>query len=237
MKKILLIVFVLFSIGSKAQVNIGMGHLFPTTGLFAHYDTVVNGAPDTIGVWVKNYGSAPFNGKINIHVGVQDTTFPGVIDSAAINTDTLYVSGFNPGDSILATYTTNYTVSTGMYRYGIDVIVVWPVASYNSGAVFEPHDSLQFPVFIEYPESVNELDINRIIKLYPNPGTDRITIENVANTPVETVIIYDTSGKAVLTEKRKNTIDIQNLAPGVYHAEVYLSDKKHYSIKFIKQKN
>ncbi len=235
MKKILSIAFILFSLADAAQVNIGMGHVFPT-GTLAHYDTVVNGTPDTIGVWVKNYGPDPFTGEIQIGVAVTDTTFTGSLDSVMTASSPVFVTGFNAGDSTLMSYTTNYTVSTGGYRYGIDVIVVWPIATTGT-SFFTPHDSLQFPVVIEYPESVNELDISRIIKLYPNPGTDRVTIENGANIPVETVTIYDQSGKAVLSEKRKNTIDIQNLVPGIYHAEVYLSNKKHYSIKFIKQKN
>jgi len=158
------------------------------------------------------------------------------IDSAGtilpLGTGPLFHAAFNPGDSTAVFYSTDYNVTPGGYRYGIDVIVVWPVTGPPMAALL---DSLYFNVFITRDVGINEPDKHTGIRLYPNPCSDQLTIENKDGDPVKAVIIYDITGRILLSFTDQSSIHIKELAAGVYYADVYLSDKKRYFIKFIRQ--
>ena len=54
------------------------------------------------------------------------------------------------------------------------------------------------------------------VKVYPNPATDHIVVENLAN---GTISIMNISGSTVLEQSINNdktTIDVSSIAPGVY---------------------
>ena len=74
---------------------------------------------------------------------------------------------------------------------------------------------------------------NRYYKLYPNPVSDILTIENL--TPHSDLELIDSSGKVVKQIKNiqtpKTQINIKNLAPGIY----YLKINNQSSQKIIKK--
>ena len=70
-----------------------------------------------------------------------------------------------------------------------------------------------------------------LISVYPNPATNLITLENI-----ETGIlsIYDLSGKLIMKEEVKGSINIRNLLPGIYFLKI-ISANKIYSSRFVKE--
>lgn len=69
------------------------------------------------------------------------------------------------------------------------------------------------------------------IKIYPNPSSDFVKIENVEN--IKTIRIFDMTGKLVKQTSSKE-IDVQNFAKGEYIINVY-SGNEIISRKFIKK--
>lgn len=74
------------------------------------------------------------------------------------------------------------------------------------------------------------------INLYPNPGTQDITIENAL--PGTTMEIYSVVGSLMQHITLQNTsekIDISNLAPGIYMIRLTDKEQRQASVKFVKQ--
>ena len=223
MKKILILLISAITIYGKAQINLGMGQISPNA---IGYDTVLAGSTNSYSVWVKNYGPSDFiNGGLNIKTAVYDSAYN------IVGLDSVGVISINANDSAQFSLTTTYTISANGYKYGGDVIVIWPVAL-SANTV----DSLQFNIFIDSTANeVKEIDVEKIIKLYPNPAKEDINIENIDDAHIEGINIYDLNGKLVLSNRHEKTINIENLSKGVYNINVLLSNKKQYSIKIIKQ--
>lgn len=73
--------------------------------------------------------------------------------------------------------------------------------------------------------------------LYPNPGTENLTIQLPSGSEKATVQFYDYVGRLALSKaisSEDNTIDVNNLSKGVYILKV-LTDDKIGSEKFIKK--
>ncbi|MAM30589.1 MAG: hypothetical protein CMC13_16355 [Flavobacteriaceae bacterium] len=72
--------------------------------------------------------------------------------------------------------------------------------------------------------SVEETNFDSI-SLYPNPATDRVTIQ--AEISVDQVHLYNVLGNRLLSQKNQtNTIDISSLSAGVYFVEVVSSQQR-----------
>ncbi|MCW3103199.1 MAG: hypothetical protein JWO09_1639 [Bacteroidetes bacterium] len=227
MKRIFFIAIMLLSLGSMAQTGIGISSF----GFFSANDTVAGGSMDTYDVWVKNYGPGVFSDVMTIVTAVQDTTAPSMLDTVD-NHYTGTVTTLNPGDSALFTLTADYTTSTGGYRYGIDVIVIWPVAA-SANTV----DSLEFTVFIENHTGISELDARELIKAYPNPALSTLSISHPDVNAIRSITIYDLSGRLILANRDESAINIEALPAGTYQVEVIMSDNKRYMIKVVKGKS
>lgn len=225
MKKTVLFAFILLSISSAAQINLGMSQNAPNN----ISDTVMAGSSNTYSVWVVNHGPDPFKDTLHVFTSVLDSAngMFGFIVDAYSTPDSISIAA---NDSVQIPLTALYNISPTGYRIGIDVIVVWPIAV-SANIV----DSLMFNIWIIDPSGVNEIDLERFIKLYPNPTTDNLTISTHNNVTVEEVRILDVTGKLVLEFKNKILINIQDLAPGIYFVDVQLSNKKHVTGKIIKQ--
>ena len=73
------------------------------------------------------------------------------------------------------------------------------------------------------------------IVIYPNPVCDVLQIQTPNNTIISKAKIIDITGKVVLEQtQNSNTINVENLAQGVYILEAYSSVAK-YTSKFVKQ--
>ncbi len=72
------------------------------------------------------------------------------------------------------------------------------------------------------------------VTVYPNPVTDRLTLDMTDGKEVGTVYVFDSKGKSVLTASNSATLDISTLPPGIYFIKLQ-GDKEVQTSKFIKQ--
>jgi hypothetical protein len=75
------------------------------------------------------------------------------------------------------------------------------------------------------------------VSFYPNPVASELTIE--APFPVLEYSVMDMSGRAIASERptgeRTFKVDASGLEPGMYVLRIGTTDKKKFSLKFIKQ--
>jgi hypothetical protein len=227
MKRIFFFAIILFSLNSMAQTSVmGMGGF----GLFTPADTVTAGSSDTLSVWVKNYGPAIFNNYLTLNTAVRDSLAPASLDTVNIYTSPLPVT-IDPGDSLEVTLTAIYNISPSGYRYGIDVIVIWPYS--NSSITI---DSLEFSVYIEGYAGINEQQPDPMIRIYPNPSSNIIIVDHPSGSSVEEITIYDLTGKVIMISHKESSVNIENLAPGMYYADILLNGNKRFRAKIVTQK-
>jgi hypothetical protein len=80
---------------------------------------------------------------------------------------------------------------------------------------------------------------DEVVKLYPNPATEMVTIEVSANRSLEaSVKLFDLTGKALKTipvSGTKTQVGVGELTPGIYFIGYYQEGKRVATLKFIKQ--
>ncbi len=82
--------------------------------------------------------------------------------------------------------------------------------------------------------SIDENELN-IIQIYPNPVKDILTIENISNTEITSIMIYDLLGRLVLTEKENlNQVDVSHLNSGMLFVKIE-TDQGRVTKKIIKE--
>jgi hypothetical protein len=68
---------------------------------------------------------------------------------------------------------------------------------------------------------INKKDIS----IFPNPTQNRITVSNTNQSPFDLIEIFNSLGKKVdhikFSQTNRQTIDVSNLNPGVYHVRVF----------------
>lgn len=70
------------------------------------------------------------------------------------------------------------------------------------------------------------------VKLYPNPSTDILFIDNIKGIPIE-ITIYDTTGKILMSQYNPSKIDLRDYENGVYIISIENTQTKQKSIKKI----
>jgi len=65
-------------------------------------------------------------------------------------------------------------------------------------------------------EDSKELSLEASILIYPNPSTDKITIELKNNVKLKKALLYDITGKQVKIRMTDNTINVSKLPRGIY---------------------
>jgi len=225
-KHILLILlpFLLLSIKSKGQAIIGISPY----SVFIGNDTLPGGASDTISFWIVNSGTATFNDSMRIYTNVQDsvsafTFYP--IDTVYVPSDTIA-----PGDSIQTFLYPTYDIGPFRFHYDINVIVIWPAAF-----TVNTTDSLIYNEFLTIPDGVDEIDLSKLIKAYPNPVVNNLTLENTDKKVIEEVRIYDSEGRLIQTEKDTSLICTDRWRKGTYMIKIQFGNKKTQTIRVIKQ--
>lgn len=221
MKKIVFIIVLLLTLilRSNAQLSIS-----PYTYTI-YSDTVAANSLDSADVWIVNNDSIAFNDNLQLVLDVQDSAAAFFHNVDSLNLGLLNIPS---GDSVLMRVYQNFIVSPAKYHYDINVIVIWPYALSTGNG-----DSLFFPVYITYPNGVNEIDISKHIKVYPNPTSDHVLVDS--DMAIEEVRVYGSNGQLVLYEKQKQLINIETLPKGMYLFEVTLESGKKQSIRIIKE--
>lgn len=221
MKKIIIIicVFLGFVIKSDAQLRVS-----PYTYTI-YADTVMANTIDSADVWIVNDSAVVFADFLNIAIDVQDS-----VGFLFHNVDSLNFGFRNiPAyDSVAIRIYQNFIIAPQKYHYDINVIVIWPYTISTGNG-----DSLIFPVFIEIPNSVKEIDITKYIKVYPNPSSENVFIDSQSD--IEEVMVYNNIGQLIETHSRTKIINIENLQKGTYLFEVKTKGGKIYTAKILRQ--
>jgi hypothetical protein len=93
------------------------------------------------------------------------------------------------------------------------------VSTYNSYSFMETED-VELVANFENNVGVENIGV-ATVKIYPNPTTGELRIES-ESLRIESIIIYNISGKILKTEnwKTENTIDISHLPSGIYFVKI-----------------
>jgi hypothetical protein len=214
----------------------------------ARVQDTVNGFINVIEVWYNDQDpaipAAPFAYNVAIQGKVAiGETLTGSYTYEDVNSDPEGVSIYRwftadsitqvIPDTIPGILAVNYVVTaadSGKYI----VFEVMPVAASGSPLTGVPVN------IWSATKVVNAVGINETtyhsIRVYPNPVSDFITIENMIH--IEKIEIFSLVGQRVLTlndnNSEKTTINTSNLKAGVYFIKFYSSTTESSTLKFIK---
>ncbi|MFH6987401.1 T9SS type A sorting domain-containing protein [Flavobacterium collinsii] len=107
------------------------------------------------------------------------------------------------------------------------------MAIYNSALYVSTGSSTKKIIKITSPSlglGDTKKTINNSLAIYPNPATDYLHIENNSDVTIETIDLYDMTGRAVQNFKpadvQNNTIKVSNVTSGNYILKVNNTSKK-----------
>lgn len=90
-----------------------------------------------------------------------------------------------------------------------------------------------------YTSSNKEMELT-VARVYPNPGSDFLIFETANETPITSLVIYNSFGEKVLSMNhpllQNNGLDVSILPPGFYTGEVCFTAKKTGVFKFVIQR-
>lgn len=82
------------------------------------------------------------------------------------------------------------------------------------------------------PLNTKEFEVNYGITIYPNPASNVLHINSSNDFSIMDSIIFDVTGKIILSINNQKTIDVSKLNTGIYFIKV-ITDKGEYKQKFI----
>lgn len=141
-----------------------------------------------------------------------------IVEATLFNADTLLVTGILRND-----------ITTHLDPEGQAEEIAY--SGFNSFAGF-----YTVPTFLTSYKSIQNKDKNRGLEIYPNPGKDRVTIQNRI-APNSRYEMYDLTGKKVRTGRILNhtTLSVEALAPGMYLLKITEPNGNALSGKFMRQ--
>ena len=123
----------------------------------------------------------------------------------------------------------------GYSRVGSECVALEEGGVAVGGTVFGAPPELFFIVFNDEGWSVNEpLSSFRPYLIYPNPMKDRLSIHFSPDVKLESIELYDVSGRCVASS-RTAEMDVADLPSGHYVAKITLEGGKVYSDKVVKE--
>ena len=98
-------------------------------------------------------------------------------------------------------------------------------------------------VDIEFPTPItsqNRIEFENLVKLYPNPAVESVTIETEDVSTVTKITVFDNVGQEVKdvdvqSGLKSNTIDVSNLKSGIYLVEIQFSGVSTVTKKLVVQ--
>jgi photosystem II stability/assembly factor-like uncharacterized protein len=122
-----------------------------------------------------------------------------------------------------------YIVSAALKGLKPDVRYYFKVrGTYNNAYIYSDEFSYNS---INKPDAANRF-LTSDIQVYPNPAHDYITISSTAK--IDRIEFFNSNGKLLLTESDKNTVNIEDLSPGVYLIKAFIGNRLIYK-KIVKQ--
>ena len=224
MKRVLIVFLVLFiAIGSKGQ-SLSLDSAFIDAQI---PDTVTSSTSGTVDYPIQYSGGSPYTGTIYLVSGVDSSA--GVIDIDTIGQK--MVTNLMGFDTIKNVALDSFDVPHG-YRYGGNVVVIWPIASGVSDI-----DTIGIGVFVvPYGVAVKENKrLYEMVSVYPNPSKDYIYFNYVdSKIQIERVKIYGLNGRLLYNKEYTDKIGIANFSKGIYIIEVDVGDGQTLQYKLIK---
>ncbi|WP_264509677.1 endonuclease [Flavobacterium sp. N1719] len=195
-----------------------------TTRSNRDYGSDYNGPAGNSGSWKGDvsralfYMAVRYNGLNLVNGNPADTTVGQMGDLASL----LTWNHTDPADDF-EMHRNNYIYT---WQYNRNPFIDYPLlADYIFGSHFgEPWS---------FALQQNTFD-SQVVKVYPNPATDRINIQGITQTAQ--ISIWDIAGKEVYTNTIQNdqAIDISGLQSGIYIVKI-LSDSQNKAFKIVKQ--
>lgn len=168
---------------------------------------------------IKNNGTLyTWGGNTNYEMGNGTTT--NIIVPTLINTETDWESISPNGSHVSALKTDN-----SIYHWG---------ANYG---IF-PATISATPTQITTPcvLSTEDILIDDDVRLYPNPSTEIVKVENKSNKKIESIVFIDMIGKEVLFQYTNfDSLNIEKLKIGVYIVMINFENDLVKTVKFIKE--
>ena len=195
-----------------------------TTRSNRDYGSDYNGPAGNSGSWKGDvsrtlfYMAVRYNGLNLVNGNPVDTTVGQMGDLASL----LTWNQTDPADDF-EMHRNNYIYT---WQYNRNPFIDYPLlADYIFGSHFgEPWS---------FALQQNTFD-SQVVKVYPNPATDRITIQGITQTAQ--ISIWDVAGKEVYTNSIQNdqAIDFSGFQSGIYIVKI-LSDSQNKAFKIVKQ--
>lgn len=129
---------------------------------------------------------------------------------------------------------TDYAYSTQQTTDGGYIVAGYAFS--NSGDVTGSHGLNDYWIVKLSPDALSTsfFSKNDLI-VFPNPTTSTLTLQNLNNFTIDKIIISDLTGKTVKAQTANSaTINVENLAQGMYILEAYSHEQKLVS-KFVKE--
>ncbi|MUV04422.1 T9SS type A sorting domain-containing protein [Flavobacterium rakeshii] len=105
----------------------------------------------------------------------------------------------------------------------------------NGDPTDDDSNNNNIPDYLDFNEglSVNENTFKNDVRLYPNPASGILNIDNTTGKEIEDISIYSINGVKVQQNQNVNRIDISNLQTGIYIVKM-LVDNKSFTYKLLK---
>ncbi|MCD4725966.1 MAG: T9SS type A sorting domain-containing protein [Bacteroidales bacterium] len=166
------------------------------------------------GVSILNAG----NPSLNTLTGLEAVTSIGGYLSIVDNNTLTSLTGL---DNIVAASIDSLFI---YFNDALSTCEVQSVCDYlaSPGGTIEIHDNAtgcnsQTEVETACASSIDDININDYISIYPNPGKDILTISCKNGATIDEVVIYNQTGQKVFEgELVNNTIDVSSLPQGLY---------------------
>ena len=123
----------------------------------------------------------------------------------------------------------NVTLGTGSNFSGTvlceTLIDIQTGASFKGKALAKTAITLDGNSITNSTVGIDDIVLEKGVVMYPNPGSNNLTIANSTSIKLDQVAIYDVSGKLINTidlrgMQQERTIDVSNLASGVYMLQI-----------------
>jgi hypothetical protein len=77
----------------------------------------------------------------------------------------------------------------------------------------------------DFALGISEFDMDNAIKIFPNPATSFLNIQNTYN--IDAISVYDIMGKLVLRDiQEKDKIDVTKLNSGLYFVRLHVNNNE-----------
>ncbi|WP_159802198.1 FG-GAP-like repeat-containing protein [Flavobacterium sp. MK4S-17] len=180
------------------------------------------------------FNSGSDNNWIKVNLKGMESNSNGIGARVEIHGDWgMQIRDVRSGDGFEFMSTLNTHFGIGEAEEIDQVVVKWPSGTID---IIENPD-INAALLVTEGETLSRTSFNsNLFKLYPNPASDFIHINNSNNLAFANALVYDLNGRLIKTVAvEQDKIDVQNLSKGVYILMLKEQGGKYYSNKFIKE--